>query len=214
MLTSFSISGTKGNPLVPLVLILMSFWLTGCETTPKRQASSLAPADWQERKQQLTVFDHWNLQGKLAVRQGNRSDSLVINQWTQSETEFKIHVSSALLGLGATQIEGTPDFIELHQPDEAPLYSDSPEQLLQEALGWSLPLQSLAYWIKGIPSPEFPADIQFDAQGQPYILNQSDWQIELDRFLPFGTIMLPHKITLTKDDVRLKVIVTQWSALQ
>ncbi|OZG70679.1 outer membrane lipoprotein LolB [Hahella sp. CCB-MM4] len=206
-------SQTKGNPLVFLALIVFSFWLTGCETTPKRQTSSQTPADWQERRQQLTDFNHWNLQGKLAVRQGDRSDSLVINQWTQIESQFNIHVSSALLGLGATQIEGNPNYIGLLQPDEAPLYSDSPEQLLQETLGWSLPLQSLAYWIKGIPSPEHPAEMQFDSQGQPYILSQSDWQIEFDRFLPFGALLLPHKITLTKGDIRLKVVVTQWTAI-
>ncbi|WP_033416685.1 lipoprotein insertase outer membrane protein LolB [Hahella ganghwensis] len=197
------------------MLLILSFWLTGCEITPKRKSSTLPPAGWDERQQQLANFSQWNIQGKLAVRQGDRSDSLVINQWVQSHSEFNIHVSSALLGLGATQIEGNPQYIGLYQPDEAPLYSDSPELLLQEALGWSLPLQSLSYWIRGIPAPDAPTEMQFDDQGHPYRINQSEWEIELDRFKPLDAeIILPHKITLTKGDIRLKVIVTQWRSLK
>ncbi len=159
------------------------------------------------------AFSHWNLQGKLSVTQGKRNDSLLINQWQQDDTNFEIHVSSALLGLGATRIEGSSKYIGLHQPDEESVYSDSPEALLQQALGWSLPLESLAYWVKGIPAPNHPAELKFDNNGQPFHLTQSDWQIELDRYQPLGDMMLPHKITMSRENVRLKVVVTDWRPL-
>ena len=204
---------SSGTPVIALLLITLLL-LSGCETTPSRITADNTPADWSQREKAILAFSQWHLQGKLAVTQANRSDSLLINQWRQDKTSFDIHVSSALLGLGATRIEGSPEYIGLHQPDEDPLYSDTPELLLLQTLGWTLPLESLAYWVKGIPAPNQPAKLEFDTAGLPYHLTQSDWQIELERYRPVENMMLPHKITMSRKDVRLRVVITDWMALR
>ena len=39
------------------------------------------PADWLERSSKLKRFDHWQLSGKLAVRQPSDSGTAIINYW-------------------------------------------------------------------------------------------------------------------------------------
>ena len=192
--------------------LLLFILLSGCETAPPKQVVSTEPADWKFRQARLADFNSWSIKGKLAVNQPDRNDILVINQWRQHQGSFNIHISS-FLGLGATQITGTQEFLSIHQPDEPVLHSTQPEQLLQETLGWALPLNSLAYWIKGLPAPGKPADINFDQEGNPHRIRQTQWQVILDRYKPVGDLMLPGKITLTQKQIKVKVVITQWTEL-
>ncbi len=190
---------------------LIGVLLIGCETAPPKITYTEVPDGWASRIQQLNTVDTWELKGKLAVIQADRSDSLLINKWLQRKQAFDIHVSSALLGIGATQISGTPQHLTLAQPDEPVLYSDNPEGLLTEALGWSLPLNSIHHWMKGVPAPDQPATIRFDDAGNPHEIVQSQWLVRLDRFQAVDQLVLPKKITLTRDQVKVKVVVTEWS---
>jgi len=214
MLINYPKTRNFSGILVTSLLLTALLLLSGCETTSTRITTNKAPADWSEREKAILAFSQWSLQGKLAVTQGKHSDSLLINQWRQDEASFDIHVSSALLGLGATRIEGSPNYIGLHQPDEDSLYSTTPELLLQQTLGWTLPLKSLAYWVKGMPAPNQPAELEFDTVGLPYHLTQSDWQIELEHYQPVENMMLPHKITMSRRDIRLRMVITDWQAYQ
>lgn len=192
-------------------ILLALIFLAGCETTPPGQTSSTAPPLWESRQQQLGLFNAWNIKGKLAVIQSDRRDSLVINYWQQIEDHFDIHVSSLLLGLGATRISGTPEYLVLQQADELPVDSSYPERLLERSLGWSLPLDSLPYWIKGLPREDTVAETSFDEQGNLYQLKQSGWQMTFARYTMIEELILPTKVTLRKDNIRLKVIISEWN---
>lgn len=194
-----------------LVLVVALLSLSGCGTQTPRTYSVNAPAGWPDTQSQLRAFTHWQIQGKLAVSQPQRRDSVVINQWHQMGRQYDILVSSAFLGLGTTRISGTPDQLTIVQPDEPVISSSHPESLLESALGWSFPVNSLRYWIKGLPTPEFPAAITFDAEGNPFQITQAQWQVSLDRYQSLNGYILPTKITLSDGNIKIKVIVTAWT---
>ncbi|MDG9669563.1 lipoprotein insertase outer membrane protein LolB [Hahella sp. CR1] len=184
--------------------------LSGCQLTPPKETTLNAPGDWSQRKSSLLAFDHWRLQGKLSVRRGDRLDSALINEWNQQGDHFAIHVSSSLLGLGATQIEGSPKGIRLSQPDNEPLFSEHPQQLLERALGWSIPIESLPYWVRGVPDANEANKLTFSVDGELVSIEQNGWLIEYGRFTQVGDLSLPEKITLTSDDARVKLAITEW----
>ncbi|MBE02364.1 lipoprotein insertase outer membrane protein LolB [Marinobacter lutaoensis] len=174
------------------------------------------PADWSRRARTLGGFDHWQLSGKLAVRQPSDSGTALINQWRQEGEHYRLALSSSFLGVGSTSLEGTPGFIELTLPNGDRYQSGDPETLVAAATGWQLPLTSLTWWIRGLPAPEGDVQLLFDDRGQLTLLRQSGWEIRYDRWQAFvpGLPPLPARITALKEDKRVRLVVADWQALE
>lgn len=200
--------------------LLATLWLSACSTqiiTPQGLIlTDRQPKGWADRLETLTQFDHWSLQGKLAVSQPDRNESAIINEWQQSGDFFHLQLSSAFLGLGSTQISGLPGGIALINSDGEHFYSTAPEALLLVQTGWQLPIASLPWWVKGAPEPASKAQLLFDQAGQLSQMTQHGWTIHFERYQQFApsTPLLPGRITLTKADSRVRLAITAWQARQ
>ncbi|MBW7472819.1 lipoprotein insertase outer membrane protein LolB [Marinobacter sp. M216] len=171
------------------------------------------PANWAERSQQLSRFDHWRLMGKLAVRQPSDSGTALINYWIQNGEAYDLALSSSFLGMGSTTLKGVPGFIELTLPSGDTYRSGDPEALVAAATGWQLPLNHLVWWIRGLPAPGDDFRLLFDESSQLAMIRQAGWEIRYDRwqqFLPDHPT-LPAKITALKDDKRVRLVVSEWN---
>ncbi|OZB08456.1 MAG: outer membrane lipoprotein LolB [Marinobacter sp. 34-60-7] len=170
------------------------------------------PADWADRSQSLTRFSEWELTGKLAVKQPSDSGTAIINRWRQEGETYDLSLSSSFLGMGRTELKGMPGFIELSLPDGETYTSSDPEALVEAATGWSLPINSLAWWIRGLPAPDGDYRLLFDEKNQLAVIKQSGWEIRYDRWNEFVTELpaLPARITALKGDRRVRVVISQW----
>lgn len=206
------------NPLTLSVLVVLTMLVVGCATPPAPVTDGLTsqpPADWSQRQQALADFRHWQLQGKLAVRQTDDSGSAVINRWTQHGEQYQLSLSSAFLGLGHTRLSGQPGYLELTLSDGETYRSTDPDALMLAATGWQLPLTNLSWWIRGLPAPEGDFELRFDPTGTLAVIRQDGWEIRYDRwrdFLPEKP-RLPARITAVKEDKRVRVVVTDWRSL-
>ena len=189
--------------------LLCLLLLAGCTTAPV-QTQVEAPPGWTQQQLALREVTDWQVSGKLGVRQDNRSDSAVINQWVQQDLRFDINLSSPVFGLGATSIQGTPDGIWFTRSGEQPLYSENPEGLIRQQVGWSLPIRHLLYWVKGIPAPGPFQDMLFDQNGNLYQLEQAGWNIIYENYHDTAPYALPRKIVLRRDKIRLTLIIHNW----
>ncbi|MDX1633503.1 MAG: lipoprotein insertase outer membrane protein LolB [Marinobacter sp.] len=201
-----------------VALLAATLLAAGCATPPPPVVDGLTsqpPADWSQRQQALSEFRHWQLQGKLAVRQAEDSGSAVINRWTQHREQYQLSLSSAFLGLGHTELSGQPGYLELTLPDGETYRSTDPDALMEAATGWQLPLASLSWWIRGLPAPAGNFELLFDDTGTLAVIRQDGWEIRYDRWQDFLTDRprLPARITATKADKRVRVVVTDWQSL-
>lgn len=173
------------------------------------------PASWADTVRLRQNFDHWQLSGKLAVKQPSDSGSALINQWSQYGEFYDLILSSAFLGMGRTQLTGSPGFIELTLADGERYQSSDPEELVEAATGWRLPIDQLAWWIKGLPAPEGDFRLLFDSEGELVAIRQSGWHIQYDRWFSADTALplLPARITATKDEKRVRVAISNWQVL-
>jgi len=173
------------------------------------------PAGWADRSRQLGHFDQWELSGKLAVRQPSDSGTALINHWIQDGEAYDLALSSSFLGMGSTSLKGFPGFIELTLPNGDSYRSNNPEELVEAATGWQLPLENLVWWIRGLPAPEGDFRLLFDEQNQLAIIRQSGWEIRYDRWQDFlnGYPELPARITALKGEKRVRVVIGQWHNL-
>ncbi|MBE0486977.1 lipoprotein insertase outer membrane protein LolB [Marinobacter sp.] len=200
--------------LIPALLLFTV--LGGCtriqlEPLPEGMTEQ-PPADWATRSHSLSQFDHWQLSGKLAVRQPSDSGSAVINRWKQQGEHYDLALSSSFLGMGSTSLRGTPGFLELQLPNGDLYRSSQPESLVLAATGWQLPIDNLTWWVRGLPSPAEHSRLLFDHQQQLAIIYQNGWEIRFDRWQPFVDDLppLPARITALKNDKRVRVVITDW----
>src|SRR5690554_264647 len=170
------------------------------------------PADWAERTLSLSRFDDWNLTGKLAVKQPSDSGTAIINHWLQSGEQYDLSLSSSFLGMGTTRLKGVPGFIELTLSNGDVYQSSDPETLVNTATGWQLPIDSLSWWIRGLPAPDGDFRLLFDDQNRLAIIRQDGWEIRYDRWQSFISDLpsLSARVTALKDDKRVRVVIADW----
>lgn len=202
--------------LLPGLLVLLQACAPLTLTPVPDGLTQQAPADWPERAQALHRFSHWQLSGKLAVRQPDDSGSALINRWRQQGDRYEVALSSSFLGMGNTYLQGGAGFMELTLPNGDHYRSADPEALVATATGWRLPLANLSWWIRGLPAPGSNARLLFNAAGQPAVLYQSGWEVRYERWRPpvSGLPELPVRITAVKDERRVRLVITDWQALE
>lgn len=180
--------------LLPLILLLNACSIL----TPSQPADHL----------QMTgsAGDQWQLSGRVAIRQEQRADSASID-WQQNHADYLIELSGPL-GQGGARIEGTPGAVTLQLSGDDTLYrGTTPEAVMQQALGWYLPVSQAHYWIQGRPDPAYPATPLSDGVG----FSQLGWQIELRRTTSAAPdLVLPELIEFRYGTLRLRLLIHQW----
>lgn len=203
---------------VALTLTLV-LTLSACATAPMAPLpdglTEQPPADWSQRQTALMHFQYWRLKGKLAVHQPSDSGTAVINRWSQTADRYQLSLSSSFLGLGHTELSGVPGYMELTLSNGETYRSADPQSLIRSATGWELPIESLVWWIRGLPEPGSDYRLLFDDTGRLAAIRQQGWEIRYNRWQLFvqGTPALPALITARKDNKRVKLAVTSWQAL-
>lgn len=191
--------------------------LNGCAVfTDPGSPSEPAPTDqqlWPDLAGRLEALQTWELIGKIGIRTPEDSVTAAIHQWTQVDNFFNIKLSSTFFGLGATTITGNEQQVVLSESGEEPRTSNRPNQLIHEALGIPLPLTLLPYWIKGLPVPDTPYDIDFNALGIPSSLTQLGWRLEFDRHHWHAGLPLPGKIRLRQGETTITLAIKQWTLI-
>ena len=110
------------------------------------------PAQWREHKQQLTGLDGWQINGKIGIRAPKDSGSGTLF-WLQRQDYYDIRLSGPL-GRGAARLTGRPGKVSLEVANQGRYEAPTPEALLEEQLGWKLPVSHLAWWVRGLPAPD------------------------------------------------------------
>lgn len=207
-------AGARLAATLLLVTLLQACTTIRLEPLPEGMTDQ-PPAGWSDRTRELTRFDQWELSGKLAVRQPSDSGTALINHWIQDGEAYDLALSSSFLGMGSTSLKGVPGFIELTLSNGDTYRSNNPEELVEAATGWQLPIENLVWWIRGLPAPGGDFRLLFDEQDQLTILRQSGWEIRYDRWQDFlnGYPELPARITAMKGEKRVRMVIGQWRNL-
>lgn len=190
----------------------MVIFLAACTVTPVVEMSPDALEDaWSDRNMRLMAMDAWRLQGRVAV--SNEHDSWSASLlWRESDHSQEVRVV-APLGQGTAVVRREEHGLaELQLSNGEVFVGESASELLHQQLGWYLPVESLAYWIKGVPDPNYVSSWALNRQGGLSHLTQAGWQVEYKRYRHSELFDgdLPSKLFLTRDDWKVKLIVQNW----
>lgn len=157
----------------------------------------------------LENINRWTAKGKLGlVLENDRSSASFFWQNDNDNFELKLH---GPFGQGAVELKKTNNNVVLTS-NEGSQHASSPEVLLLDNLGWTVPVSELHWWIKGLVSPNIEVNASsFGTSGELVSLQQQGWNIKFQNYQTVRGHMLPHKLIAKHKQVRLTLIIKSWS---
>ena len=167
-----------------------------------------------ERHLALQAVQSFGLEGRLAAAVAGEGFNANLG-WTQRGERSELDLR-APLGFGAARVVRDAGQLTLEasrgERFNGPLASDQ----LTQRLGFEPPLGSLRWWVLGVSDPTGPEAIfRLSADGQTLLaLDQDGWHVDYSEYARYGqtplTAWLPRRITLSREDVRLRLVVDRW----
>jgi outer membrane lipoprotein LolB len=186
--------------------------LASCRTVPLHEtpASAASAQNWETRRPQLQARDKFDLKGRVAVATGSEGFNARL-RWTQDGKQTHMSLDGPL-GAGGVQVTSDGSAVSIVTSRGDRLDSDAARAELKNRLGFDPPIDSLRYWILGVPEPGHPAQESLDAQQRLATLEQDGWQIQYTGYMSVRGEWLPSKLTLQRQGVRLRVVVDGWNS--
>jgi len=190
-----------------IATLLCCLLLTGCVTIPAKRGALNQQLSWQSRQAQLSHLTRWQLNGAVAIEtaQHGQSASLI---WQQQLQHYQIDLFGPL-GAGHVILKSNKQGVTLTSNGKH-YQSHTAEALMQQILGWHLPVSNLYFWVRGLPAPRLKYKIKFDAYHHIIELQQQGWHIFYQQYTEVDGIDLPSKLTLQSDNLKVKFIISRW----
>lgn len=193
-------------PFRLIALLVLAALLAACAGTGIRLGAGVEDAR------------RWQLAGKMGIKTNKFAESATIN-WRQCGELFDVRLSSPL-GQTVARIEGRGEQLTVWMEGREPVVTSTPEVLLQEQLGWSVPIRALRYWVRGVGAPPSLAETQGGSPaaqaritgpvGQPDALVQFGWQVRYPAWHQRDTVALPAKIILGDPQLQATLLIREW----
>jgi outer membrane lipoprotein LolB len=193
-----------------LLVIFAGLSIAACATMPAKQGPRNEALSWSQRQAQLTPIQAWHIEGAVAIKtaKGGQTASMV---WQQSTDDYHIDLFGPL-GAGRVTLIGDAKQVQLLMNGKQ-YQGKTAEALMQQVLGWHLPVSNLYYWIRGLPATTIKQTISFDAYHHISELKQQNWTIDYLRYTAVNGIDLPSKLTLQQKALKVTIIIGEWRQL-
>ena len=188
--------------------------LSGCSqfnASNSDDAAVLTNLTWEQQQQKLQQLDHWTLTGKLAIfLEKDRQTANVY--WQQQGDNYSIQLTT-FIGTRILQVTKNEQGVEIINNDDEVFTGPNANTLIKQlSPGLDLPIAALQQWIKGNPAN---ASYQLNDQQQVSELlgldeSQNMWQVSFQQYQFFSGNVLPKKVDLKRDDIRVKIAINQW----
>lgn len=197
--------------LIRITLVALICLLSACSSVPK---GPTAPVNLPAQLAQLATVKHWEIKGKMAIKDPSQSLSANI-VWRVQEPDFSFRMTN-FLGVTLVDLSAKEGDAVLKADNET--YRDTnATNLIYQVTGWEIPLQPLLGWVKGLPQE---GDIyQLNDSGlltqlTPSCLLCGNWQISYSQYRQVNDIWLPHSIVLndmSQTNHWIKIRVNTWT---
>lgn len=151
----------------------------------------------------------FRLAGRVSVKSAEQSFSGGL-RWTHEDAADEILLNSPL-GQGVAELRRQGRRVSLTDAEGRRREADSGEALLEAALGVSLPLEGLVYWLHARPRPGDAYGLEEDASGRVTRIEQDGWRVDYDRYQPRGNRWLPGRIFAQRGEaLEFRLVVDAW----
>lgn len=149
----------------------------------------------------------WSLQGRIAVKAGENSQSGQLQWQHRADNESLLLLSP--LGQGVARIVSDSSGVTLEIPNKPARHAPDAESLTREALGVALPLSGLSHWILVRPDPLRPFEQTLDANGRVAQIRQDGWVIDYPQYMS-DTDARPRKLNAARAGLEIRLVIDTW----
>jgi outer membrane lipoprotein LolB len=183
--------------------VILTLLVASCVTAP-----ILTPADWNRAKAERQTLDSWEIRGRAAV--ATATDGWTANvAWRQQAAESELRLKG-VLGVGGVRVRSDGQSFDIETSKGEKITAEDATAALEQAIGVPLPLESLRFWLLGVPAPESDALEELDDKGRLSKLEQDGWQALYDRYVYRHDAWLPGRVHLAKGPLSVRVVVDEW----
>ncbi len=190
------------------IALLLSFLLSSCTNLSVPQpTSTYQQKPWYLRSQALKRINQWHAQGAFSIHQPNKT-VIATYDWQQRDQNYHIRIQSSF-NTYSINITGRPGMVMLWRSNKEHFTATTPERLMQEQLGWRLPISDLHYWILGLPAPGMDHR-EYDDYGHLSVLMQNGFTVKFFDYTTVGKVDLPQMLLMTNGHVELRIAIKHW----
>lgn len=171
--------------------------LAGCASAPPTQAV----------RQPHAAHLAFTLDGRIAVKYDGEHSSAGVH-WTHDADADDI-LMLAPLGMTVAHLRRDARGATLETSGKQYTAQDS-DELMQQVLGWHLPLSGLPYWAMALPAPGTAADVERETNGRVSVLHQDGWVIRYTAYATQATDSLPLRMTMQHEDFEIRLLIDEW----
>lgn len=164
---------------------------------------------WAQRQTQLKPITHWSIHGSLALATTQKAFNASVVWQQTAMNRYTLNLFGPL-GLGAVNITRDAKGVTIVTSEKQHLHGQNTESLLQQELGWSLPIHNFYYWVRGLPAPGSHAVKHFDQYHHLSSLSTRQWRVDYLSYMNVNGIDLPHKIRFTSPFTRAVLVISNW----
>jgi outer membrane lipoprotein LolB len=148
---------------------------------------------FESRRLEVEGLANWDFNGRIAARNGNDGGQATIH-WTREGDSHTLDLFGPFGG-GAVHMEYGPWGAVLRDGKDNRFVRENEQVLLDEIVGWRVPVKDMNYWLFGIASRDMPVVYQLDTAGNLARLRQSGWEIEFTDYREHGDRVMPGSIS-------------------
>ncbi|MGY6554998.1 MAG: lipoprotein insertase outer membrane protein LolB [Wenzhouxiangella sp.] len=187
-----------------LALLGLCLLLAGCAVRDIRPEGAWLA----ERDAWFQAHPYWEVSGRIALSDGERGGQLAFD-WRAEGEQHEVQLRTVATGKrwrllfnewGAV-LEGS-DIGLMRGPD--------PDFLVEQAVGWPIPVRELVFWLRGLNGA--PAEqILFAADGTVASISAPPWQLEYQRFgQPQRGPLMPTRIQASSPPHQVRLVMRDW----
>ena len=147
----------------------------------------------------------FDVSGRLSAKRGSEGAAANFD-WTHAPSRDVIALATPM-GTTLARLERDASGATLVRPDRPPERAPDVSTLADRVLALPLPVESLAWWIRGVPHPGSAHAMERDASGRASVLRQDGWAIVYS-YAEGAT--RPRVVIASYPELEVRVVVDEW----
>ncbi|MEO8344293.1 MAG: outer membrane lipoprotein LolB [Betaproteobacteria bacterium] len=179
--------------------------LAACATAPPARVDTAAT---------VATDTPFSIGGRLSAKRGTNGAAAVFS-WDHAGNRDRIDLSSPF-GQVYARVDGTAGRVVIERPDGATESFPDWSSMTVALLGAPIPMDDLAFWIRGTARAGVTTSVERDASGRVLVLRQQAWEI-VYAYPDNAPTARPSRLLLRYPDVEpveVRVVVDRWNEAQ
>jgi outer membrane lipoprotein LolB len=183
--------------------------LAGCKTALAPVAGPGVDAPWPLQREALEKLQRYILNGRVAVAANGQGFSANLKYQQQpGRTDLAL---DGPLGIGGMRVVLDGDDLGISTSKGEKLGGTEARAVLEQRLGFELPLAQMRWWLLGLPAPGADVILEQDpATGEIRGFTQNGWHVIIQARAAGLGFSLPQRLNVEREGVRLKLLAQSW----